>query len=654
MANSLGHSTGVAIALRHKRGYAVNEPGQIDLARAAPFRLGPIKVEPALRQVSTTTVSAETLEPRVMQVLVVLAAAGGDIVSRDELIRQCWDGRIVGEDSISRVIARLRRLADERGDGSFRIETIAKVGYRLIGPVSPVDSPAPRGLASAAVVVAANAQRSSSAVWRRSSAGAGAAALAALLALGVWWLRPAQPVPVAALYVEPFAISGVSADTVETLRSAILTANVPAKFQAIAGRGSAADYRLTGRMAQSPDGVTVFAELHAPGIAAPIWTPQVRIAGNAPMVGIGSQLALAARCVIEGAEEPPVPKPAAALAAWASYCEGNNKSNWDADELVDTLRAATKADPRFVSAQVTLASILAYHIMHNGGSDPDRLRDEAMQAQAVAQKLDPDNSNIYLTQAMLTPLHDFTSRQAQIARALRARPTGWGDEWNVQGYFLVSVGRLQDALDAYKRNLAILPGNPIITMARAETLTMAGRYRQAYPIFVDDAATKPDRTRIDRIWLTAAITGGDWAMARRLVTAVPDDQVRAAMGPLVAALASGDMRAAHAAGAAFEPIAKDSASLSALTVMALAWSGHDLAAIDAAERRFRTVGYNNSLGSLYSPGFASARQTPAFAALVHRIGLFEYWQSSGHPPDFCTAAQAPALCAQLGRRRTAG
>ena len=110
---------------------ATMDDRQIDLAQTAPFQLGPLRVEPALRQVSAAV--SETLEPRVMQVLVALARAEGQVVSRDELIRQCWDGRIVGDDAINRVIGRLRRLAAERGDGTFAIETVVKVGYRLTG-----------------------------------------------------------------------------------------------------------------------------------------------------------------------------------------------------------------------------------------------------------------------------------------------------------------------------------------------------------------------------------------------------------------------------------------------------------------------------------------------------------------------------------------
>ena len=116
---------------------------QIDLARAGAFRIGALMVEPSLRQVTTAAGASETLEPRVMQVLVALARAGGRIVSRDELITCCWDGRIVGDDAINRVIVRLRRLAEEHD--AFRIATVPRVGYRLIGDVAAVNPVAAQG-----------------------------------------------------------------------------------------------------------------------------------------------------------------------------------------------------------------------------------------------------------------------------------------------------------------------------------------------------------------------------------------------------------------------------------------------------------------------------------------------------------------------------
>ncbi len=104
-------------------------PGRVELAHEPPFRLGILDAEPATRQLKTGDVS-ETIEPRVMQVLVALFRAGA-IVTREELIRRCWDGRVVGDDSINRVLSRIRHIAADLGQGSFSVETITKVGYRL-------------------------------------------------------------------------------------------------------------------------------------------------------------------------------------------------------------------------------------------------------------------------------------------------------------------------------------------------------------------------------------------------------------------------------------------------------------------------------------------------------------------------------------------
>ncbi len=113
---------------------------RIQLADEPPLRIGALVVEPAARTVIGQDGTSERLEPRVMQVLVRLSRGG--VVGRDDLIECCWAGQIVGEDAINRVISRLRRLAEER-HGVFHIETIPRVGYRMIADVAPVAHPEP-------------------------------------------------------------------------------------------------------------------------------------------------------------------------------------------------------------------------------------------------------------------------------------------------------------------------------------------------------------------------------------------------------------------------------------------------------------------------------------------------------------------------------
>ena len=117
-------------------------PGRVVLAHEHPFTLGVLAIEPAMRQ-ATVDGRSETLEPRVMQVLVALARAEGGIVTRDELTERCWDGRIVGDDAINRALSRVRQVAAGVGGGSFAVETIARVGYRLTKvPAQAAASPA--------------------------------------------------------------------------------------------------------------------------------------------------------------------------------------------------------------------------------------------------------------------------------------------------------------------------------------------------------------------------------------------------------------------------------------------------------------------------------------------------------------------------------
>lgn len=104
---------------------------RVDLTHVPDFALGDAIVRPSTREVESPA-GILVLEPRVMQVLVTLHRANGRVVSRDDLSACCWEGRVVGDDAINRVLSRLRRVAEEIGRNSFRIETITKVGYRLI------------------------------------------------------------------------------------------------------------------------------------------------------------------------------------------------------------------------------------------------------------------------------------------------------------------------------------------------------------------------------------------------------------------------------------------------------------------------------------------------------------------------------------------
>ena len=71
-----------------------------------------------------------------MQVLVCLADASGEVMSRTELMDAVWPGMTVTDDVLTQCIVELRRAFDDDARKPAVIETIPRVGFRLIAPVT--------------------------------------------------------------------------------------------------------------------------------------------------------------------------------------------------------------------------------------------------------------------------------------------------------------------------------------------------------------------------------------------------------------------------------------------------------------------------------------------------------------------------------------
>jgi Tol biopolymer transport system component/DNA-binding winged helix-turn-helix (wHTH) protein len=98
------------------------------------FQLGGWAVAPRLNSISQNGKTIR-LEPKVMQVLTCLAGARGDVVSKEELIRRVWADAFVTDDVLKRCIGELRKVFDDDPKHPSIIETIPKVGYRLVAPL---------------------------------------------------------------------------------------------------------------------------------------------------------------------------------------------------------------------------------------------------------------------------------------------------------------------------------------------------------------------------------------------------------------------------------------------------------------------------------------------------------------------------------------
>jgi DNA-binding winged helix-turn-helix (wHTH) protein/tetratricopeptide (TPR) repeat protein len=98
------------------------------------FYLGDWQVEPA----SNTLILGKTkraIEPKAMDVLLLLCQQAGEVVSADDIVAQCWPDSPVGDNPIHKTITQLRKALGDKASAPSFIETIRKRGYRVIADV---------------------------------------------------------------------------------------------------------------------------------------------------------------------------------------------------------------------------------------------------------------------------------------------------------------------------------------------------------------------------------------------------------------------------------------------------------------------------------------------------------------------------------------
>ena len=72
------------------------------------LQLGDFTADPATGEM-VGPAGSQQLDPKVMQVLVVLARHAGEVVPRHELLEEVWPGVVVGDDVVSRCVYQLRK-----------------------------------------------------------------------------------------------------------------------------------------------------------------------------------------------------------------------------------------------------------------------------------------------------------------------------------------------------------------------------------------------------------------------------------------------------------------------------------------------------------------------------------------------------------------
>jgi TolB-like protein/DNA-binding winged helix-turn-helix (wHTH) protein len=490
----------------------------VDLATTEPFKLGELEITPSTLQVRAPDGVEHTAEPRVLQVLVALAEAESRVVSRDVLTQRCWEGRVVGEDSIHRAIARARRLGELSTPPAFIIENIPRVGYRL--------------MTSASGAPASSAERPHAGLWRAPAIGrrglivGGVLAVAAAGGAAAYLAGRRAPrsepliavLPFDNLSVDPqlgYFADGLSEDILNALirgggvrvtsRTSSFTFRGPAKAKA--AQALKADYLLDGSVLREGSRLRVNAHLTQVSNQQTLWSQTYdRDLGQGLQIEdeVAAKVAAAMKVRFAGAG------PAGRLIdpeVYDLYLRGREASRIHTPESLRQgnalLRLAVAKAPTFSTAWLALAK----NDMRSGylESIPEQRLGFELGRQAAhrAIQLDPGNGAAYGVLAQLTPAFGhWRELEAGLAKGLRVAPND-SDLLMWQAVFLAKVGRSRAALQFSRRGQALDPLDMYANHVLCVHLTVLERFREAEAMAARLDAIWPDQLAAywDRFWL---------------------------------------------------------------------------------------------------------------------------------------------------------
>lgn len=434
---------------------------RIDLGNEPEFDLAGMRVKPSERAIVMNGARHE-LQPRVMQVLVALAQARPTVVSRDKLVEQCWDGRIVGDDSLNRCVLALRHLSEQFDPKPFVIETVPRIGHRLVENGTQGESIEARPTKSRSLLPLV------------------VLLLSLLAAAGFFaWQQRADPEPVS-IAVLPFRnLSSGDPHFAEGLSEEILSQLSREPALRVAGRAYAAqlnaapdpreagrklgvDYVLEGSVRTGEGRVRIHASLVKASDGIRLWSEtydrkleyvlEIQTAiGQAVANGLSLSLVQAGS---RGAR--PINGEAYALYLNARGLLRSQNPQLGG-EAVGLLREAIRQDASFAPAWSSLAEALQLQARARGA---DALIDAIPRAQAAARRalrLDPTLAQAHGVLGQLLPMHESA---ILMRRAAELDPrSGEGLGWLSEANYL--AGDYAGWLDAYRRAHEIDPLWPV-------------------------------------------------------------------------------------------------------------------------------------------------------------------------------------------------
>jgi adenylate cyclase len=411
----------------------------------ASYRFGPFVVEAASYRL-TRDGKDVPLSPKIVDLLLYLAARPSTLVTKDELFAALWPDVAVTDNALTQAVSELRQaLGDDSARPTF-VQTVARRGYRFIAPVEMVQPvPAPGVEAAPAdpsrppvigVLDFTNVSGDPDVAWL--SSGIAETVTNDLRASAR--LRIIDRVRVAE------ALRGGGAD-LQALRGALgLDLAVVGSFQRSGDR-----LRITARVVDAASGEAV-ADAKADGPMAAVFELQDRIV--AQFVD-----ALSASRPDGGTRRQA--RETSSLEAYQVFTEGRIRlESLDASQVAQAIADFERAialDPRYAAAHVGLANARFWQYEMSRARNQ---RDAALLAQAI----------------------DHVRRAIELERDL-------AEAHATLAFLLVSAGRAGEAVESARRAVALEPGywGHHFRLAHAawgeERLRALARVLESYPDF---------------------------------------------------------------------------------------------------------------------------------------------------------------------------
>lgn len=616
--------------------------GTRDLARIAPFQLGPLAIDPPARRISCGERS-EMLEPRVMRVLVALCETPGRVLSRDDLIASCWDGQIVGDKAITRAISLLRQAIDQIGVEAVRIETIAKVGFRILRPGEPAAA-----VASVPPIPAAPLPNKG----RRNLLLAGAGGLAALGGgLAAWKAGLFSPTQIGPRTVAVLPFRNLSGDKrhdnfVEGLSEQIRTVlsrnpkllvmaptsvaaamAASSEVLAIAKKLNAA-FLLEGSVRYQGDQVRITTRLTEAEGGTVAWTDQINRQVSDVLAVQDDIAALVERALkaqtADGTSSHQDMGGTRSAKAYDAYLLGNSYS-----KLVDgegggraalaQYDAAIAADPNYAEAHAARARMIIYLATSFGKASELRVAyDDAIASVRRAVALAPRSPVVQATMGnvLLNARLDFKGASAPFARALTLGPGDSKVMRYVAAYY-ANTARHREAIFAAKRAIELDPLNPSAFSMAAYVAYCSRNFRQGI-IFAQEALALDSRLELGHyITGNCLLQLGRAGEARKSYLAEPSELARLT-GLAIAEWKQGNKPAARQANDILTARLGDLATYQFAIILAQWGMIEDALAKLALAQRMTDTGLSNVL---VDPMLDPLRGHPAFSALLRSLGL---------------------------------